>query len=83
MTTARAITAPLSSDGIVVLEQSAGASRHALLESFRSTEQAVLLGSRSFWEGVDIPGDALSVLAIVRLPFDRPTDPIIAARAET
>ncbi len=83
MTTARAITPPLSSEGIVVLEQSAGASRHALLESFRSTDQAVLLGSRSFWEGVDIPGDALSVLAIVRLPFDRPNDPIIAARAET
>ncbi|MEE9217317.1 MAG: helicase C-terminal domain-containing protein [Anaerolineales bacterium] len=83
MATARAITPPLSSEGIAVLEQSAGASRHALLESFRSTEQAVLLGSRSFWEGVDIPGDALSVLAIIRLPFDRPTDPIIAARAET
>jgi len=83
MTTARAITPALSSEGIVVLEQSAGASRHALLENFRSTEQAVLLGSRSFWEGVDIPGDALSVLVIVRLPFDRPNDPIIAARAET
>ncbi|MFV1859920.1 MAG: helicase C-terminal domain-containing protein [Anaerolineales bacterium] len=83
MTTARAISAPLASEGIVVLEQSAGASRHALLENFRSTEQAVLLGSRSFWEGVDIPGDALSVLAIARLPFDVPSDPIIAARAET
>ena len=83
MSTARAISAPLAKAGIVVLEQSAGASRHALLESFRSTEQAVLLGSRSFWEGVDIPGEALSVLAIVRLPFDVPSDPIIAARAET
>ena len=83
MTTARAISAPLAEQGILVLEQSAGASRHALLETFRSTEQAVLLGSRSFWEGVDIPGDALSVLAIVRLPFDVPSDPIIAARAET
>jgi DNA polymerase-3 subunit epsilon/ATP-dependent DNA helicase DinG len=83
MSTAKAITPALSSEGIVVLEQSAGSSRHALLESFRSTEQAVLLGSRSFWEGVDIPGEALSVLAIIRLPFDRPTDPIIAARAET
>jgi len=83
MTTARAIAAPLAEEDILVLEQSAGASRHALLETFRSTEQAVLLGSRSFWEGVDIPGDALSVLAIVRLPFDVPSDPIIAARAET
>jgi DNA polymerase-3 subunit epsilon/ATP-dependent DNA helicase DinG len=83
MATARAINAPLASDGIVVLEQSAGASRHALLENFRSSEQAVLLGSRSFWEGVDIPGEALSVLAFARLPFDVPSDPIIAARAET
>ncbi len=43
----------------------------------------MLLGTRSFWEGVDVPGEALSVLAIVRLPFDVPSDPIIAARAET
>ncbi|MFQ5943625.1 MAG: helicase C-terminal domain-containing protein [Anaerolineales bacterium] len=83
ISTARSITPPLSSDDIVVLQQSAGASRHALLESFRTTERAVLLGSRSFWEGVDIPGEALSVLAIARLPFDVPSDPIIAARAET
>jgi len=43
----------------------------------------VLLGTRAFWEGVDIPGQALSVLVIVKLPFDVPTDPIIAARSET
>jgi len=42
-----------------------------------------LLGTRAFWEGVDIPGEALSVLVIVKLPFDVPSDPIIAARAET
>ncbi len=83
MATARAISEPLASDGIQVLEQGAGASRHALLESFRSMDHAVLLGSRSFWEGVDVPGQALSILAIARLPFDVPTDPIIAARSET
>jgi DNA polymerase-3 subunit epsilon/ATP-dependent DNA helicase DinG len=54
-----------------------------LLESFRTTEKAVLLGTRSFWEGVDVPGPALSVLAIMRLPFGVPTDPIAASRAET
>ena len=43
----------------------------------------MLLGTRSFWEGVDIPGEALSVLVIVKLPFDVPSDPIIAARSET
>jgi len=81
--TARAIDEPLGAHGIQVLEQSEGASRQALLERFRTTEGAVLLGTRSFWEGVDVPGEALSVLAIVRLPFDVPTDPIIAARSET
>ena len=83
LSTAQAISGPLAADGIVVLEQSAGASRHALLESFKTSEQAVLLGSRSFWEGVDVSGEALSVLVFARLPFDVPTDPIIAARAET
>ncbi|HJX40829.1 MAG TPA: helicase C-terminal domain-containing protein, partial [Anaerolineales bacterium] len=82
-TTARAISPLLNAKGIQVLTQSAGASRHALLESFKSSEGAVLLGTRSFWEGVDVPGPALSILAIVRLPFDVPSDPIIAARSET
>jgi len=81
--TASAISAPLAGDGILVIDQSEGVSRYALLEQFRTTEQAVLLGTRSFWEGVDVPGEALSVLAIARLPFDVPTDPIIASRAES
>lgn len=81
--TANAITEPLAAEGIFVFEQGEGASRHALLETFRTTDQAVLLGTRSFWEGVDVPGPALSVLVIVRLPFDVPSDPIIAARSET
>lgn len=81
--TAQAITGPLAEQGIIVYEQGTGASATALLENFKSTDQAVLLGTRSFWEGVDIAGEALSVLAIVKLPFDVPSDPIIAARSET
>jgi len=81
--TARALSEPLASAGIQLFEQSSGASRHARLEGFKFTERAVLLGTRSFWEGVDVPGPALSVLAIVSLPFDVPSNPIIAARAET
>ncbi len=54
-----------------------------LLETFKKSERAVLLGTRAFWEGVDVPGEALSVLAIVKLPFDVPSDPIVAARSET
>ena len=81
--TSQAISGPLAEHGIIVYEQGTGASATALLENFKTTEQAVLLGTRSFWEGVDVPGEALSVLAIVKLPFDVPSDPIIAARSET
>ena len=80
--TSRAISPVLSEDGILVYEQGEGASSHTLLESFRSAEKAVLLGTRAFWEGVDVPGEALSVLVIAKLPFDVPSDPIIASRAE-
>lgn len=73
----------LAQDDIQVYEQGEGASANMLLETFRETERAVLLGTRAFWEGVDVPGEALSVLAIVKLPFDVPSDPIIAARSET
>ncbi len=80
--TARAITSPLAKEEIIVYEQGEGASPNALLEFFRSSEQAVLLGTRSFWEGVDVPGEALSVLVIVKLPFAVPSDPLVAARSE-
>jgi DNA polymerase-3 subunit epsilon/ATP-dependent DNA helicase DinG len=81
--TSQAIGSILGKHDIQVYEQGEGASPHILLETFRSTERAVLLGTRAFWEGVDVPGEALSVLVIVKLPFDVPTDPIVAARAET
>jgi ATP-dependent DNA helicase DinG len=81
--TSQAINPYLSDAGISVFEQGEGASANTLLESFKTTEKAVLLGTRAFWEGVDVPGDALSVLVIVKLPFDVPSDPIIAARSET
>jgi ATP-dependent DNA helicase DinG len=81
--TSQNIGAPLSEADIQVYEQGEGASANTLLETFRETEKAVLLGTRAFWEGVDIPGQALSVVVIVKLPFDVPSDPIISARAET
>jgi len=79
-TTTQAITAPLSKQGITVFAQGSGSSRAQLLENFRKGEKVVLLGTRSFWEGVDVPGEALSCLVIVKLPFDVPNDPIVAAR---
>jgi DNA polymerase-3 subunit epsilon/ATP-dependent DNA helicase DinG len=81
--TSRAIAPILAENDIQVYEQGEGASPHALLESFRLAERAVLLGTRAFWEGVDVPGEALSVLVITKLPFDVPSDPIIASRSET
>jgi DNA polymerase-3 subunit epsilon/ATP-dependent DNA helicase DinG len=81
--TSRSISPFLLRNDIRVYEQGEGASANTLLESFRNDEHAVLLGTRAFWEGVDIPGEALSVLIIVKLPFDVPSDPIVAARAET
>ena len=81
--TSQAISPILAKDDILIYEQGEGASANTLLETFRSSERAVLLGTRAFWEGVDVPGQALSVLVIVKLPFDVPSDPIIAARAET
>ncbi len=81
--TSQSISSLLSKQDIRLYEQGDGASAHSLLESFRSDERAVLMGTRSFWEGVDVPGQALSVLVIVKLPFDVPSDPIIAARSET
>ncbi|MBZ0298842.1 MAG: DEAD/DEAH box helicase [Anaerolineae bacterium] len=81
--TAQAITPRLSLGGIAVYDQSDGSSRQALLDGFMSTGKAVLLGTRSFWEGIDIPGQDLSALVIVRLPFSVPSDPIFSARSET
>jgi DNA polymerase-3 subunit epsilon/ATP-dependent DNA helicase DinG len=81
--TSRSISPFLSRNGIRVYEQGEGASASTLLENFRVDDHAVLFGTKAFWEGVDVPGEALSVLVIVKLPFDVPTDPIVAARSET
>ncbi|MCL2161746.1 MAG: ATP-dependent DNA helicase [Betaproteobacteria bacterium] len=57
-------------------------SRTELLERFRRLGNAVLVASQSFWEGVDVPGDALSLVIIDKLPFAPPDDPVFAARVE-
>jgi ATP-dependent DNA helicase DinG len=57
-------------------------SRSELLRRFRSLGNAVLLGSQSFWEGIDVRGDALSLVVIDKLPFAPPDDPVLAARIE-
>jgi ATP-dependent DNA helicase DinG len=64
---------------LVLLEQGT-ATRRALLDEFRRCGNAVLVGSVSFWEGIDIRGDALSVVVIDKLPFAPPDDPVVEAR---
>jgi ATP-dependent DNA helicase DinG len=59
------------------------AARSILLDAFRRTPNAVLLGTSSFWQGVDVAGEALSCVVIDKLPFASPADPIVQARIET
>ncbi|MDN4522843.1 ATP-dependent DNA helicase DinG [Fictibacillus fluitans] len=57
-------------------------SRARLTKNFKKFEQSILFGTSSFWEGIDIPGEDLSCLVIIRLPFTPPDNPVTAARAE-
>jgi len=77
-----AISRPLADQDITVYAQGQGTSRTQLLENFRTMSRAVLLGTRSFWEGIDVPGEALSCLVLAKLPFAVPSDPVFAARSE-
>ena len=79
---ARLLRAPLEEAGIRVLTQDKGYSRDQITRIFRAGGGCVLLGTHSFWEGVDVVGEALSCVVIARLPFASPGDPITSARAE-
>lgn len=81
-TTLKGVRRPLAQQDILVLGHSDGP-RHRLLQQFRSNPRTVLLGTRSFWEGVDVVGDALSLLIIAKLPFEVPSDPVFTARSES
>lgn len=81
--TTTAVSARLALGGITIYDQITGASRDGLVSGFRSTHRAILMGTRGFWQGVDIPGDDLQAIIIVKLPFAVPTDPIFASRSET
>ena len=77
------IAARLKSEGLdwPLLLQGMG-SKNELLERFRRSPHAILVGSQSFWEGVDVKGEQLSVVVIDRLPFNPPDDPVLAACIE-
>ena len=77
------LKALLEDSGIQVLGQGVDAgSRSRLTQQFMNNPASVLLGTSSFWEGIDLPGDALTCLAIVRLPFQPPNHPVAEAKAE-
>ena len=71
----------LRSSGITVLKQGDD-DRFRLLSQFKDDVSSVLFATDSFWEGVDVPGESLSLVIIVKLPFGVPSDPVFAARSE-
>ena len=80
--TSRAVRGRLQGSGFNVLAQGTDGTPHQVLRTFMEEPESVLLGTSSFWEGVDLAGDALQVLLVARLPFSVPTDPVFEARSE-
>lgn len=81
-TTATGIRSNLQAHGINVLAQGVDGPPNRLVQRFVKDSKSILLGTASFWEGVDLPGDILKVLLLARLPFSVPTAPVFAARSE-
>ncbi|GMA55679.1 hypothetical protein GCM10025858_01820 [Alicyclobacillus sacchari] len=80
--TAHILRQPLRQAGMPLFAQDVDGSRAAILEAFRNQPESVMFGAQSFWEGIDLPGDQLTTLVIVRLPFAPPTHPVTQARHE-
>ena len=70
------------SNNITLLGQRIDGSRHTLINRFKTERNSVLFGTDSFWEGIDVPGNALEILLITKLPFDVPSEPVIQAKIE-
>lgn len=81
-TTREALENDNSLDGFTFLAQEAGENTYDLLDRFRRTPKAVLLGTKTFFQGVDVAGDALRLVVLARLPFEVPDHPLAEARAE-
>ena len=74
--------APLREAGLTLLVQGEGLSREAMTQRLKRTPNVVLFGAQSFWEGVDVVGEALSCVVLARLPFAQVGDPVVEARGE-
>jgi predicted DnaQ family exonuclease/DinG family helicase len=79
---AAAARSELEREGITLLVQGEGLSRESMTQRLKTGERTVIFGSQSFWEGVDVAGEALSCVVISRLPFAQVGDPVIEARSE-
>ena len=80
--TARAIRGRLKTRGIEVLAQGLDGAPQQLVRRFVENPESVLLGTASFWEGVDLAGESLQAVLVARLPFNVPTEPVFEARSE-
>jgi DNA polymerase-3 subunit epsilon/ATP-dependent DNA helicase DinG len=76
------VKSALGRQQIAVFAQGIDGGPKALVDRLRVTERSVVFGTSTFWEGVDVPGEALSLLIITRLPFPVPSDPVLQARGE-
>jgi DNA polymerase-3 subunit epsilon/ATP-dependent DNA helicase DinG len=76
------VKAALTRQNIAVYAQGMDGGAKALIDRLKVVERSVVFGTASFWEGIDVPGDALSMLIITKLPFPVPSDPIFQARGE-
>ena len=72
----------LRSQNIIPLAQGKSGSRNNLLRMFRERKAHILFGTQSFWEGIDVPGEALEMLIITKIPFEVPSDPVAQARSD-
>ena len=79
---AKRMEAFFTENNLILLLQGDGLPTLKMIEKFKSTERAVIFGTSSFWTGVDVPGDALSSVIIMRLPFANPDHPLEVARTE-
>lgn len=80
--TAAAMLPWLNEQGMLLLSQAGELNRTQLIERFKTTRRSVLFGTDSFWQGVDVPGDALQNVIITKLPFSVPDHPLLQARLE-